>query len=179
LRWDYPPYADYLPWLGGKGRVISFDHRGAGASDAPTGDSLPLWEQWAEDAHGRASTQGCIGNVATASGCVVTDVPQTHFARSPDGTTLASLVSGGGDIDLVWVGVGATMELLWDDPSFAGRWDVASRKSGRSTETRRNPTQTSGTTGSHRLRDRGSPVWRWRASSIMNRRVAAVTTWLH
>lgn len=50
LRWDYPPYAELLGWLGDRARVISFDRRGAGASDAPSGENLPLWEQWAEDA---------------------------------------------------------------------------------------------------------------------------------
>jgi class 3 adenylate cyclase len=30
--------------------VISFDRRGTGASDAPSGETLPLWEQWVADA---------------------------------------------------------------------------------------------------------------------------------
>ena len=63
LRWDLPPYAQYLEWLGGKCRVISFDRRGAGASDAPTGDSLPLWEQWAEDARAVLDATGSDGAV--------------------------------------------------------------------------------------------------------------------
>lgn len=50
LRWDWPPYAQFLDWLGTKARVIAFDRRGSGASDPPSGESLPLWEQWAEDA---------------------------------------------------------------------------------------------------------------------------------
>jgi class 3 adenylate cyclase len=63
LRWDLPPYAQYLEWLGGKSRVISFDRRGVGASDAPTGDSLPLWEQWAEDARAVLDAIGSHGAV--------------------------------------------------------------------------------------------------------------------
>ena len=50
LRWTWPPYADFLRWLGSHGRVISFDRRGAGASDAPSGEMLPSWERWADDA---------------------------------------------------------------------------------------------------------------------------------
>jgi class 3 adenylate cyclase len=63
LRWDNPRYAEYLKWLGGKGRVISFDRRGAGASDPPTGDTLPLWEQWAEDARAVLDAIGSHGAV--------------------------------------------------------------------------------------------------------------------
>jgi class 3 adenylate cyclase len=50
LRWHWPPYADYVRWLGAQARVISFDRRGAGASDAPSGETLPSWEGWADDA---------------------------------------------------------------------------------------------------------------------------------
>jgi class 3 adenylate cyclase len=50
LRWDWPPYAQFLFWLGAQARVISFDRRGAGASDAPSGEPLPSWERWADDA---------------------------------------------------------------------------------------------------------------------------------
>lgn len=52
LRWDWPPYAQFLDWLGTMARVIAFDRRGTGASDPPSGNSLPNWEQWAEDARG-------------------------------------------------------------------------------------------------------------------------------
>jgi class 3 adenylate cyclase/pimeloyl-ACP methyl ester carboxylesterase len=50
LRWDYPPYAEFLRWLGNRARVISFDRRGTGASDTPSDEALPLFEQWADDA---------------------------------------------------------------------------------------------------------------------------------
>jgi class 3 adenylate cyclase len=50
LRWDWPPYAKFLGWLGSRARVIAFDRRGTGASDAPSGERLPHWEQWADDA---------------------------------------------------------------------------------------------------------------------------------
>ena len=47
VRWEWPPNADFLRWLGARARVISFDRRGAGASDAPSGETLPSWERWA------------------------------------------------------------------------------------------------------------------------------------
>jgi class 3 adenylate cyclase len=50
VRWEYPPFAAFLFWLGTQARVISFDRRGAGASDAPSGETLPSWERWADDA---------------------------------------------------------------------------------------------------------------------------------
>jgi pimeloyl-ACP methyl ester carboxylesterase len=50
LRWVWPAYADFLRWLGARRRVISFDRRGTGASDAPSGEALPSWERWADDA---------------------------------------------------------------------------------------------------------------------------------
>jgi class 3 adenylate cyclase len=50
LRWEWPPDADLLFWLGTQARVISFDRRGAGASDPASGEALPRWEGWADDA---------------------------------------------------------------------------------------------------------------------------------
>src|SRR5579863_3906985 len=50
LRWDWPPYANYLRRLSANGRVIMFDQRGLGASDAPSDETLPSWERWADDA---------------------------------------------------------------------------------------------------------------------------------
>src|SRR5215472_18736228 len=50
LRWFFPTYAEFLRWLGDRGRVISFDRRGTGSSDAPSDHTLPLFEQWADDA---------------------------------------------------------------------------------------------------------------------------------
>jgi len=47
----------------------------------------------------------------------VSDVPETHFTRSADGTSLAYLVSGSGPLDLVLhCGFPGPLELLWDDP---------------------------------------------------------------
>jgi class 3 adenylate cyclase len=50
LRWNWPPYAHFLRRLGTFARVITFDPRGLGASDRPSGEPLPSWEQWVDDA---------------------------------------------------------------------------------------------------------------------------------
>ena len=47
--WDVSIIAEFLEGLASFSRVIVFDRRGTGASDAvPSGD-FPTWEQWAED----------------------------------------------------------------------------------------------------------------------------------
>ena len=50
LRWTWPPYADFLRRLGTQARVIMFDRRGFGSSDNASGEPLPSWERWADDA---------------------------------------------------------------------------------------------------------------------------------
>jgi pimeloyl-ACP methyl ester carboxylesterase len=50
LRWQWPSYASFLHRLGQSARVIMFDQRGSGASDYPSGETLPIWERWAEEA---------------------------------------------------------------------------------------------------------------------------------
>ena len=49
LRWDWPVYVKVLRTLGGWARVIMFDGRGSGVSDAPSGEPLPSVERWADD----------------------------------------------------------------------------------------------------------------------------------
>jgi class 3 adenylate cyclase len=48
----------------------------------------------------------------------MTDAPKTHIAGSADGTNLMHQVSGEGPIDLVWLGIGLPLELLWEAPGF-------------------------------------------------------------
>jgi class 3 adenylate cyclase len=49
----------------------------------------------------------------------VSDVPETHFARSADGIRLAYQVSGEGPLDLMFVSDEAMpLGLMWDDPGF-------------------------------------------------------------
>jgi class 3 adenylate cyclase len=49
-RWDWPSYANYLRRLSSHARIVMFDRRGSGVSDAPSDQSLPAWELWADDA---------------------------------------------------------------------------------------------------------------------------------
>ena len=49
------------------------------------------------------------------------ETPETRFAVSGDGTHIAYQVSGGGDLDLVFVPPGAShLDLRWEEPSYAG-----------------------------------------------------------
>ena len=48
----------------------------------------------------------------------MTDAPETYIAHSADGTSLMYQVSGDGPIDLVWLGLGMPVELLWEAPGF-------------------------------------------------------------
>lgn len=50
VRWEWPSYANFLRRLSTHARVIMFDQRGSGASDNPSGESLPHWERWVDDA---------------------------------------------------------------------------------------------------------------------------------
>src|SRR6266705_43693 len=50
LRFDWPATAEFLRRLASFSRLIMFDRRGAGASDAISSEGLPLWEHWSDDA---------------------------------------------------------------------------------------------------------------------------------
>ena len=47
--WEIPPIAELLTGLAAFSRLIYFDRRGTGASDAVNSAALPTWEKWAED----------------------------------------------------------------------------------------------------------------------------------
>ena len=49
----------------------------------------------------------------------MTDTPETHYARSADGTNLAYQVSGDGPLELVfYIASGVPIDLLSEDPGF-------------------------------------------------------------
>jgi pimeloyl-ACP methyl ester carboxylesterase len=50
MIWYWPPYVEFLRRLGTYARVVTFDRRGAGSSDEVSGQQLPSWEHWAEEA---------------------------------------------------------------------------------------------------------------------------------
>ena len=49
LRWDDPVWAAFLERLASFSRLILFDRRGTGASDAIPDTAMPTWEEWADD----------------------------------------------------------------------------------------------------------------------------------
>ncbi len=49
LRWDNRLWAAFLERLASFSRLILFDRRGTGASDAVPGHAIPTWEEWADD----------------------------------------------------------------------------------------------------------------------------------
>ena len=51
---------------------------------------------------------------------VVTDVPETRYAKTEDGVHIAYQVVGSGPVDLVWLDNWATpLEARWDEPRLA------------------------------------------------------------
>ena len=49
LLWSYPPWVETFERLAAIARLILFDRRGTGASDAVARDAIPTWEEWTED----------------------------------------------------------------------------------------------------------------------------------
>jgi class 3 adenylate cyclase len=49
LLWDYPPSVKFYSGLASFSRLILFDRRGTGASDAVPHSAIPTWEAWSED----------------------------------------------------------------------------------------------------------------------------------
>jgi pimeloyl-ACP methyl ester carboxylesterase len=49
LLWDVPRAAEVLTRFASFSRVIVFDRRGIGASDAVSLGAIPTWEEWTED----------------------------------------------------------------------------------------------------------------------------------
>ena len=48
------------------------------------------------------------------------NVPDTHYAKAPDGTSIAYQVIGEGPIDLVYAsGIFSNVDLMWDQPAWA------------------------------------------------------------
>jgi pimeloyl-ACP methyl ester carboxylesterase/class 3 adenylate cyclase len=48
------------------------------------------------------------------------DLPQTRYAKAPDGTSIAYQVVGDGPVDLVYAsGIWSNVDLMWDDPDWA------------------------------------------------------------
>jgi pimeloyl-ACP methyl ester carboxylesterase len=47
-------------------------------------------------------------------------IPETHYAKAPDGTSIAYQVIGDGPVDLVYAsGIWSNVELMWEEPRWA------------------------------------------------------------
>ena len=85
LRWDWPPYVELLDWLAARARVITFDGRGLGASDPPSGEALPPWERRADDTRTVLDEVGSKAAVlfgTTDSGAAAILFAATHPSRT-------------------------------------------------------------------------------------------------
>ncbi len=49
LQWDMPFSVEFMEGLASFSRLIMFDRRGTGASDAVANSAIPTWEQWTDD----------------------------------------------------------------------------------------------------------------------------------
>jgi class 3 adenylate cyclase/alpha-beta hydrolase superfamily lysophospholipase len=58
LRWDNRLWAAFLQRLASFSRLILFDRRGTGASDAVPDHAMPTWEEWADDVRAVLDTAG-------------------------------------------------------------------------------------------------------------------------
>ena len=58
LTWDLPVFGDFYARIASIGRLIIFDRRGFGMSDAIPRDAIPTWEDFAEDAAAVVNTVG-------------------------------------------------------------------------------------------------------------------------
>src|SRR6202008_3760340 len=84
-RWSAPPYANFSRRRGAAGRVVTFGPRGLGSSDRASGDPLPSWERWVDDARAVLDTAGSaravlfgVGN----HGPIVTLFAASHPTRT-------------------------------------------------------------------------------------------------
>jgi class 3 adenylate cyclase len=116
LRWYWPSYAKFLRGLGAHARVITFDRGGSGGSEAPSGDALPSWERWADEARvvldAVASERAVIFAQAPGSGPIAILFAVSHPART----------SG-----LILANTSARYEAAADYPGGAVPADVAAR----------------------------------------------------
>jgi class 3 adenylate cyclase len=66
LRWDDRLQAAFLERLASFGRLILFDRRGTGASDAIPDTAMPTWEEWADDVRAVLDAAGSERTVVLA-----------------------------------------------------------------------------------------------------------------
>jgi class 3 adenylate cyclase/pimeloyl-ACP methyl ester carboxylesterase len=66
LRWEDPVWVGFLEQLASFSRLILFDRRGTGASDAIPDTAMPTWEEWVDDLRAVLGTVGSERTVVLA-----------------------------------------------------------------------------------------------------------------
>jgi pimeloyl-ACP methyl ester carboxylesterase len=66
VRWEDPMYAAFLERLASFSRLILFDRRGTGASDAISDTAMPTWEEWADDVRAVLDEAGSVRTAVLA-----------------------------------------------------------------------------------------------------------------
>ena len=57
------------------------------------------------------------------------DVPETRYAKAPDGVSLAYQVVGDGPVDLLWLdGARGNLEVMWEQPLVSGFFTKLARR---------------------------------------------------
>jgi class 3 adenylate cyclase len=142
LRWDWPAYAQFLRRLGSHARVITFDRRGSGSSDNPSGQSLAGWEHWADDARAVLDAAESAGAVlfGSADGGPVTLLFAASHPQRTRGLILANTFAfisdaaeaAGQFVQQAWGSralVEFTMPDAARDPAFVRFWERSNRMS--------------------------------------------------
>jgi class 3 adenylate cyclase/alpha-beta hydrolase superfamily lysophospholipase len=81
LFWELPPFAEFFARLASFSRLIMFDRRGQGVSDAVPRNAFPTWEEWAEDiiaVLGAAESQRTAVMAAVDAGPIAMLFAATH-----------------------------------------------------------------------------------------------------
>ena len=66
LRWENPVWSAFLERLASFSRLIFFDRRRTGASDAIPDTAMPTWEEWADDVRAVLDAAGSERTVVLA-----------------------------------------------------------------------------------------------------------------
>ncbi len=92
LTWDLPPFAAFLKSLASFSRLICFDRRGTGVSDAIGRDTASTWEDWTEDVR---AVLGAVGSRRVAFYTVADAAPVAMLfaAMQPELVSALVLVS--------------------------------------------------------------------------------------